>query len=109
MGFLHRIVNAGGTIQREYALGRKRVDLIIHWPYPGGVQREILELKVWRDRSGDPLKQGLDQLARYLKKLDLDRGTLVIFDCRSDAPPMDERYERTEVEEQGCRITVLRL
>ncbi len=109
MGFLHRIVNAGGSIAREYALGRKRLDLFVRWPYPGGVQREVLELKVWRDRKGDPLPQGRTQLARYLKKLGLDHGTLVIFDCRSDAPPFEERHERTEIEEQDLKITVLRL
>ncbi|MCP4545444.1 MAG: ATP-binding protein, partial [bacterium] len=109
MAFLQRIVNAGGTIVREYALGRKRLDLCVRWPYAGGVQREALELKVWRDRKGDPLKEGRRQLAGYLKKLDLDHGTLIVFNCRSDAPPFVERYERTDVEEQGLRITVLRL
>ncbi len=109
MGFLHRIVNAGGSIVREYALGRKRLDLYLRLPYPRGVQREVLELKVWRDRKGDPLKQGRGQLAGYLKKLGLDHGTLIIFNCRSDAPPFDQRYERIQITEQGSKITVLRL
>ena len=31
MAFLQRVINAGGTIHREYALGKKRVDLLIAW------------------------------------------------------------------------------
>ncbi len=73
------------------------------------MQREALELKVWRDRKGDPLKDGRKQLAGYLKKLGLDHGTLIIFNCRSDAPPFEERYEQEEIDEQDLKITVLRL
>ena len=32
--FLQRVVNGGGRIEREYALGRRRTDLLIVWP-PG--------------------------------------------------------------------------
>ena len=32
-GFLQRIVNGGGYITREYAIGRKRVDIMIKWKY----------------------------------------------------------------------------
>lgn len=66
MSFLQRITNGGGWIHREYAIGRGRMDLCIHWPWAGRVQREVLELKVWRQRQSDPLKRGLDQLGRYL-------------------------------------------
>ena len=30
--YLHRVVNGGGRIEREYGLGRGRVDLLIMWP-----------------------------------------------------------------------------
>ncbi|MEM7496205.1 MAG: ATP-binding protein, partial [Myxococcota bacterium] len=30
--FLQRVVNGGGTIHREYALGRGRTDLVVRWP-----------------------------------------------------------------------------
>ncbi|MEM7494969.1 MAG: ATP-binding protein [Myxococcota bacterium] len=30
--FLQRVVNGGGTIHREYALGRGRTDLVVTWP-----------------------------------------------------------------------------
>ena len=34
--FLQRVVNGGGRISREYALGNKRVDICIMKPYDGG-------------------------------------------------------------------------
>ena len=34
--FLHRIVNSGGRVEREYGLGRMRVDLLVVWPVRGG-------------------------------------------------------------------------
>jgi len=109
MSFLQRITNGGGHIHREYAMGRGRMDLVIHWPFTGGVQREVLELKVWRDGQADPLAKGLNQLSAYLDALGLDHAALLIFDRRSNAPPLSERSELGEVEHQGRRITVMRL
>ncbi len=92
-----------------YAIGRGRMDLCIHWPWADGVQREVLELKVWRDRQADPLKRGLDQLDRYLDSLGLDHGALLIFDRRSSAEPLADRSASSELEHQGRRIRLLRL
>lgn len=60
MAFLQRIINGGGTIWREYALGRGRVDLLIQWQK----QRIVLELKVKRRKK--PLQEGLEQTANYM-------------------------------------------
>ncbi len=109
MSFLQRITNSGGWIHREYAIGRGRMDLCVHWPWAGGVEREVLELKVWRDRQADPLKRGLDQLGRYLDSLGLDHGALLLFDRRSTAAPLEERSEISELEHNGRRIRLLRL
>ncbi len=109
MSFLQRITNGGGRIDREYAIGRGRMDLCIHWPWAGGVQREVLELKVWRDRRADPLKRGLDQLGGYLDSLGLDHGALLLFDRRETAGPLEERCEISELEHGGRRIRLLRL
>jgi hypothetical protein len=87
MAFLHRIVNGGGYIDREYGLGRGRTDLLIRKPYGDGqLQKEALELKVWRRGRKDLLDEGLDQLDQYLSRLGLDHGTLVIFDRRDPEP-----------------------
>ncbi len=117
MAWLHRFGNGhGGLIDREIAVGTKRVDLQLRWPYPGphGTslwQREAFELKVWRDRDKrrDPLHTGLLQLDSYLSRLGLDHGTLVVFDARSAALPIEDR---TMIEllssPSGRQITVLR-
>jgi hypothetical protein len=118
--WLHRVVNGGAEIEirpagvaaidREFAVGSGRVDLLVRWPLrEGGVERFAAELKVRRDGDGDPLGEGLEQLGEYLDRLVLDRGTLVLFDQRKKAPPMGERCSRHEQEHGGRRITVLRL
>ncbi len=115
MAFLQKITNGGArvglsTIDREYAVGAGRIDLHLRWPLPGGgCQRFAIELKVWRDRYGDPLEEGRDQLADYLERLELSSGTLLIFDHRSKAPPLPERISREQIEHRGGQITVLRL
>jgi len=114
MAFLHRIINGGGYIDREYGVGRGRIDLLIRQPYttPDGArawQREALELKVWRKHQTDPLEQGLAQLDRYLDRLELDTGVLVIFNTRPDAAPITERTAFSEVQtSSGRTVTVLR-
>ena len=114
MGFLHRIVNGRGYVTREYGVGRGRIDLHVRWPYTDSDgkrawQQEAIEMKVWRDRTKDPLAKGLVQLSGYLKQLALDRGTLVIFDRRSDAPELEDRtrFEQA-VTEEGYPVLVLR-
>lgn len=119
MAWLHRIVNGGEVearpagvpaIDREYAVGSGRIDLLVRWPLPaGGVERFAAELKVRREGDGDPLDDGLEQLGEYLDRLGLDAGTLVLFDQRDKAPPIRERCSRREQEHGGRRITVLRL
>ena len=37
-----RLVNGGGRVEREYGLGRRRTDLLVIWPYPGGEQRVVI-------------------------------------------------------------------
>jgi hypothetical protein len=114
MAYLDRIVNGGGFVDREYGIGRGRIDLLVRKPFidPEGVpavQREALELKAWHPRQGDPLESGLGQLDRYLDRLDLGTGTLAIFDCRPDAPPIAERTAfGTERTPGGRVITLLR-
>jgi hypothetical protein len=105
MAFLHRVVNGGGTLEREYAIGWGRMDLCLRY---GAVTLGI-ELKVWRDGEPDPLTEGLAQLDGYLAGLGLDQGWLVIFDRRTGQPPIRERTSSTEQTSlHGRRITVVR-
>ncbi len=114
MAYLHRIVNGAGFIDREYGVGRRRVDLLIRQPYTAAdgsraVQREALELKVWRQGRTDPLAEGLAQLDDYLDRMELSTGTLVVFDTRPQAAPV---HERTAFSQQttpsGRTVTLLR-
>ncbi|HEX4965920.1 MAG TPA: hypothetical protein VF173_34240 [Thermoanaerobaculia bacterium] len=109
MAFLQRVVNGGGLIDREYAVGRGRIDLCVRWPYPGGVENFAVELKVWRDRRPDPLPEGLEQLIGYLERLGLARGTLILFDGRTGATPLPHRGSQETIEHQGRQITIVKL
>ena len=128
MAFLHRLVNGvdlgpGGfgpstaiaTVDREFAVGSGRVDLLVRWPSETadgrGKQVECfaVELKVRRDGAADPLAEGLRQLSEYLSRLNLDTGTLMLFDLRRDAPPMAERCRRATMEHDGRCLTVVYL
>jgi hypothetical protein len=114
MAFLQRVVNGGGFIDREYGVGRGRIDLLVRWPHratDGGraLQQEAIELKVWRDKAKDPLVKGLVQLDGYLDPLGLDTGVLVIFDRRAAAEDIEARTRFEEaVTPRGRTVTVLR-
>ncbi|WP_433512226.1 AAA family ATPase [Nonomuraea sp. CA-143628] len=115
MAFLHRLVNGGGQLDREYAAGTKRLDVLVRWPYTGPdgerqVQREAMELKVWRAGENDPKPDGLAQLDRYLDRLTLTTGMLVIFDRRPEAPAWKERGALEQATTPtGRQITLLRV
>jgi hypothetical protein len=105
MAFLDRVANGGGTLEREYAIGRGRMDLCLRY----GADAIGMELKVWRNRRPDPLSEGLEQLDGYLAGLGASRGWLVIFDCRTGQPPISERtaVERT-TSPSGREVAVIR-
>jgi len=107
---LHRIVRWGGLVDREYAAGRGRLDLLIRKPYGRHqVQREAVELEVWQEARPDPLQDGLARLDGYLEYLMLDTGTLIVFNQRADAPPLADRTSfRTARTPAGRSVTILR-
>ena len=82
------------------------------WPVSGGEQIVAIELKVWRDKQADPIHEGLGQLERYLRRLGLQSGFLVIFDRRRSAEevPWEERprWESAALA-GGEQVRVLRL
>ncbi len=102
--FLQRIVNGGGRIEREYGLGRGRTDLMVIWPYPGGVQRIVIELKILHKSLERTLADGLAQTGEYLDRTGQGARHLVIFD-RSARPWEEKIYQREETC-QGRTITV---
>jgi len=76
MAYLQRIVNGGGRVQRECALGRGRVDLLVEFKN----QLIVLELKLNRS-SKKSLQEGLQQTADYMMTKNATEGHLIIFDC----------------------------
>jgi hypothetical protein len=117
MAYLQSVVNGTGFIDREYGVGRGRIDLQLRWPWQDADgqrqwQREAIEIKVWRDKKPDPIEDGLGQLDEYLSRLGLDHGVLVIFDRRGRHPGSDESapviaFEQAQTT-HGRAVTVLR-
>jgi len=104
--FLQRIVNGGGFVNREYALGSGRVDLLVRWRYPSGAdrgsqkeQRIVLELKTIRARTPNPNKvqpDGLEQTARYASQSRAAEAHLIICDERPGKEWGGKIYESIE-------------
>ena len=100
--FLQRVL--GGSVEREYGLGRQRVDLFIRWPRPGAEQRFVIECKILRGSLDKTLEKGLPQTAGYMDQCAADAGHLVIFD-RSAKPWQEKVYRRSE-EFEGTPVEV---
>jgi hypothetical protein len=78
--FLQRIVNSGGRVEREYGLGRGRTDLLVIWPFPEGVQRAAIELKVLHKSRAQTVREGLAQVRSYADRCGAAEAHLVVFD-----------------------------
>jgi hypothetical protein len=104
--FLQRVVNGGGFIGREYALGSGRVDLLVRWRYPKdaphGEQREqrvVLELKTVRASNHgleQTIAEGLEQTARYADQSNAEEANLIVCDERPGRSWDEKIYERQE-------------
>lgn len=105
MAFLHRVVNGGGTLEREYAIGSGRMDLCLKY-------KKVtlgIEIKVWRDKIKDPEEEGLNQLEAYLERISSDYGWLFVFDRRKNAPSFTERLQtKTAITKKGRSVVVIR-
>ena len=89
--YLHRVVNGGGRIEREYGLGRGRTDLLVLWPREAGQpsdlwERFVVECKVLRDSDRRSLawtvEQGVEQTLDYMARCGAEEGHLVVIDRR---------------------------
>lgn len=105
MAFLQRVVNGGGRINREYAVGSKRMDLFIEWPvdgndatkgFSGEVQRVVIELKILRGSLDALLAKGLEQTSEYADKVKADEAHLVIFNRNPEIPWEEKIWQRNE-------------
>ena len=88
--FFQRIINGGGTILREYASGRERMDLCVVY----GNNKYPVELKIMYSKS--VIQKGVEQLGNYMTTLGEHTGWLVIFD-HSNTKNWDEKiYWKSE-------------
>ncbi|MEA3464737.1 MAG: AAA-like domain-containing protein [Thermodesulfobacteriota bacterium] len=100
--FLQRIINGGGRINREYALGRKRTDLTIEWPlneeqgFFGPVQRIVIELKIRYGALDSVIAKGLEQTSGYADSFGAQEAYLIIFNRDTEIPWDDKIWQREE-------------
>lgn len=102
MAFMQRVINGGGRIYREYALGRRRVDLLIEF----ASERFVVETKI--DYGPKTLSDGLAQTADYMDKNNSSAGHLMIFDMIS-SKTWDEKISETVHQVGAQSVKVWRL
>lgn len=89
MAFLQRVINGGGRIEREMALGNGRTDLMVFWRG----QVIPVEIKMIHNSRSEP--DGIRQLSRYMDKLGQKRGYLVLFEKKNpEELPWEQRIRR---------------
>ena len=106
--FLQRIVNGGGRIEREYALGSGRTDLLIVWPQGGRERRFVVECKVLRKDLERTIAEGVEQTRGYLDRCGAETGHLIVFDRAPDRTWEQKIFHR-EPAGAGAPVTVWRM
>ncbi len=76
MAFLQRVINGGGQIEREMALGNGRCDMVVKY----NNQNSVMELKV--KHTNFNFERSKTQLVQYLDKLNEEHGYLIIFESK---------------------------
>ena len=102
---LQRVVNGGGRIEREYARGRGRTDLLIVWPQGGRERRFVVECKVLRKGLERTIAEGVEQTRGYMDRCGAEAGHLIVFDRTPDRPWADKIFRRTPAG-TGVPVTV---
>ena len=98
--FLQRVINGGGRIHREMALGKKRVDICLEWQD----QKYPIEIKILRNNKS--IVDGLAQTFEYMEKCGSSEGWLVVFDRDVEKLWEEKIYTRQEIY-KGKNITIV--
>ena len=102
---LQRIVNGGGRLDREQALGSGRTDLLIRWPHGGRERRFVVECKLLHRDLESTIRQGLEQTRGYMDRSAAESGHLIVFD-RAGERTWEEKIFRRDPSPGGPPITV---
>ena len=103
--YLQKVVNGGGRIEREYALGRGRVDLLIVWPHRGRTRKFVVECKVRRGGLERTVGEGIGQTRGYMDRCGAEAGHLIVFDPAPDRT-WEEKLFRRAPAPGGAPVTV---
>ena len=96
--FLQRVINGGGEIVREMALGKGALDLGVLFRGAKYAVEVKLLYRYERDRE-----KAYDQICRYMDHLGVDEGWLVVIDPDL-TKPWDGKIRREDLERGGRRI-----
>jgi hypothetical protein len=126
--FLQRVVNGGGMIEREYALGMKRVDLMVKWKYETRSQKPdarnqkpedsgqwqyqniVIEIKTIdkKQKYETVREKALQQTAEYAKICGEKTAYILLFDRDySQQWQADEPVEKAE--HDGVQIEIWKM
>ena len=80
--FLQKVVNGGGAVIREFALGSYRSDFLIEWRVGSVIQNIVLELKIIRenDKYETIRDKAIESTIKYPKTCGIDYADILIFD-----------------------------
>ena len=98
LAFMQRLINGKGQIIREYALGRRHVDLYIRWKE----QKIVIELKIKHGESSR--EKGAEQVADYMDKTGAE-GYLIIFD-RDPLKSWEEKISHEVIDVGSKKVLV---
>ena len=102
---LQRVVNGGGVIEREYALGRGRTDLLIRWPQDGRTRKFVIECKLRRGELERTIAEGVAQTRVYMDRCGAEAGHLIVFD-RAPERTWAEKIFRRDPAADRATVTV---
>ena len=96
--FLQRVINGGGQIVREMALGSGRLDLGVH--FRGAVYAVEVKTRAYYERSHEKAHA---QILKYMDRLGVSDGWLVVAD--SDlSKPWDGKISTVDIVREGKTI-----
>jgi len=116
--FLQRIINGSGDIHREYATGRKRMDIYVKRFYYVGagaqktlqIQKIVLEVKTIRDDQNYDtiIQKAFEQTSAYAKSVGVTEAEILIFN-RGEKPRWSAVDATEDVEYDGVRLRIWKL